>query len=70
MQNNARIVGICIASDSVEKCYDFSNKQRPMRQYQLQGNEFVYSIVNEDDMVPRLNVKCVYGAMDCVCECE
>ena len=28
------------------------------------GVGYVYSIVNEDDIVPRLNVKCIYEALN------
>ena len=52
------------------RCFAFAPPPILSKKIREKGNEFVYSIVNEDDMVPRLNVKCVYGAMDCVCECE
>lgn len=48
------------------RCFAYAPPPILSEKIREKGEDFVYSIVNEDDMVPRLNVKCIYGAMDVV----
>lgn len=51
------------------QCFAFAPAPMLSRQIKEKGLGFVVSIVNEDDVVPRLNVQCIYDIMNVVESC-
>lgn len=45
------------------RCFAFAPPPMLSKEIEEKGVGYVYSVVNEDDIVPRLNVQCIYGAL-------
>lgn len=45
------------------RCFAFAPPPMLSKEIKEKGVGYVYSVVNEDDIVPRLNVQCIYGAL-------
>lgn len=46
------------------RCFAYAPPPVLSREIKEKGVGYVYSIVNEDDIVPRLNVQCIYEALN------
>ncbi|KAK8794485.1 hypothetical protein WA171_003607 [Blastocystis sp. BT1] len=51
------------------RCFAYAPPPVLSQEIKEKGVGYVYSIVNEDDIVPRLNVKCIYEALNEIQSC-
>lgn len=56
-------------NESFLRCFAFAPPPAISKEVKEKGVGFVYSVVNEDDIVPRLNTTCIYGMMRDVLAC-
>lgn len=49
--------------DAFLRCFAFAPPPMLSKEIKEKGVGYVYTVVNEDDIVPRLNVNCIYGAL-------
>lgn len=48
------------------RCFAYAPAPMLSKEIKEKGVDFVITIINEDDIVPRLNVQCIYNALDSV----
>lgn len=51
------------SNEAFLRCFAFAPPPAISKEVKEKGVGFVYSVVNEDDIVPRLNTTCIYGML-------